>query len=59
MKQLTIREQAEEYVNRVGAVVARNSNHYRTAGICHCGTCFCCEVVKAVKRAEARKVVAT
>jgi len=53
-----IREQAEEYVKRVGTIEARNSNHYRTAGICHCGTCFCCEVVKAVAR-EQRKQVAS
>jgi hypothetical protein len=57
-KQLTVREQAEEYVKRVGTIEARNSNHYRTAGICHCGTCFCCEVVKAVAR-EQRKQVAS
>ena len=48
----TTKNQAVEYVARVGVNVARNSIHYRTAGICHCGTCFCCEVVKAVKGAE-------
>ena len=56
-KQLTVKEQAEEYVNRVGVAEARYSTHYRTASICHCGTCFCCEVFKAVARA-ARKAVA-
>lgn len=59
MKRLTVREQAEEYVARVGVVEARNSNHYCTAGICQCGTCFCCEVVKAVAAAKrAAKAVA-
>jgi hypothetical protein len=52
MNEKTIKEQAEEYVKRVGVTVARNSDHYRTARICHCGTCFCCEVVKAVAAAK-------
>lgn len=56
MKVLTIREQADEYVKRAGIKEARNSNHYRTASICHCGTCFCCEVVKAVARANRKAV---
>jgi hypothetical protein len=52
MKEKSNKENAEEYVKRVGAEEARNSNHYRTASICHCGTCFCCEVVKAVSAAK-------
>ena len=52
MNEQTIKEQAAEYVNRVGVKEARNSNHYRTAGICHCGTCFCCEVVKVVSEVK-------
>lgn len=53
---LSIKEQAEEYVARVGVPEARNSVHYRTGKqLCGCGTCFCCQVVRAVSKAYAQK----
>ena len=58
MKELTVKQQAEEYIKRVGTKAARRSVHYATASICHCGTCFCCEVVKAVKSAKGKAVAA-
>ena len=43
---------AAKYVAEVGIDEAKRSTHYMTATICHCGTCFCCEVLNAVKKAR-------
>ena len=47
---------AAKYVREVGAVEAKASTHYATGTICHCGTCFCCEVKKLVKQVEEGEV---
>jgi hypothetical protein len=55
---MTTREQAFEYVARAGAENARNSVHYRTAiAHCHCGDCFCCFVVEAVRVADGQRMM--
>ena len=49
IQKLSVREQAEKYVNQTGIDIAKRSNHYLTAlRHCRCGTCFCCEVKNVV-----------
>lgn len=46
---MNTKQQASEYVKRVGVAEAKKSSHYDIARRhCRCGTCFCCEVRKAV-----------
>lgn len=49
------RQQASDYVKRVGTNEAKKSNHYLTAiRHCKCGECFCCYVRMEVQALEQR-----
>lgn len=49
---LTIEQQAEDFVDQLGKSIATVSSAYSQAEICKCGQCFCCLVKKFADEAK-------
>lgn len=49
---LSTKNQAAEYVKKVGKSESKKSVHYATGKICGCKSCFCCHVFSIVNQPD-------